>query len=64
LSDRDLIGETDPYIFKYVKLELKQNNVSRDKSFGCQVSTKKEYQSESIQFGNEKFWFANKCTTQ
>ena len=53
LADKDLIGETDPY----VKLELKQDNVFRDKDFGYQMSTKKQNDRNPI--WNEDFWFAN-----
>ena len=51
LADKDLIGKTDPY----VRLELEQDNLIRDKDYGYQNSSKKRNDVNPV--WNEDFTF-------
>jgi len=51
LKDADFIGKTDPY----VKIELEQDNVFRDKDYGTQISSTK--QGERNPVWDETFTF-------
>merc|ERR1712130_525887 len=53
LKDADWIGKTDPY----VKLELEQDNLFRDRDYGTQISSTK--QGEVNPVWDETFTFSN-----